>query len=48
VEHYDPSYDRSMRRNFAQLEQAPVVRLEGTDDTALGAAAAALKAIGSG
>ena len=48
VEHYDPSYDRSMRRNFAQLEQAPVVRLEGTDDAALGAAAAALKAIGSG
>jgi tRNA 2-selenouridine synthase len=48
VEHYDPSYDRSMRRNFARLSEAPVVRLDGTDDTALDRAAAALEAIGAG
>jgi tRNA 2-selenouridine synthase len=46
LEHYDPSYDRSMRRNFTQLDQAPVVRLTGTDPASLAAAAAALKAIG--
>jgi tRNA 2-selenouridine synthase len=45
VEHYDPSYDRSMRRNFGQLDRAPVVRLAGTDDASLARAAAALKAI---
>jgi tRNA 2-selenouridine synthase len=32
VEHYDPSYDRSMKRNFGRIEEAPRVRLEGTDD----------------
>jgi tRNA 2-selenouridine synthase len=45
VEHYDPSYDRSMRRNFGQLDGAPVVRLAGTDDASLARAAATLKAI---
>ena len=47
VEHYDPSYDRSMRRNFGQLAQAPVIRLEGTDDAALERAARALAALGA-
>lgn len=44
VEHYDPSYDRSMRRNFGLLDQASVVRLEGTDDAALMRAADMLRA----
>ncbi len=48
VEHYDPSYDRSMRRNFGRLSEAPVVRLEGTEDAALDRAAVALEAIGAG
>jgi tRNA 2-selenouridine synthase len=43
VEHYDPSYDRSMRRNFGRLADADVVRLSGTDDAALEAAAQALR-----
>jgi tRNA 2-selenouridine synthase len=47
VEHYDPSYDRSMRRNFRQLSQAPVVRLDGTDDAALERGAQALSFLGS-
>ena len=34
-EHYDPSYDRSMRRNFDRLAHAAVVPLHGTDDVAL-------------
>jgi tRNA 2-selenouridine synthase len=41
-EHYDPSYDRSMKRNFSRLEQAPVVTLRDTDDTALQQAVDAL------
>ena len=47
VEHYDPSYDRSMTRNFGQLPEAPRVRLEGTDAAALERAAASLQAIAS-
>ncbi len=47
VEHYDPSYDRSMRRNFGRLAEAPVVRLDGTTDAALERAAAELAAIGA-
>jgi tRNA 2-selenouridine synthase len=42
VEHYDPSYDRSMRRNFGRLDEAPVVPLAATDDAALERAADAL------
>ncbi|HYF58671.1 MAG TPA: tRNA 2-selenouridine(34) synthase MnmH [Burkholderiaceae bacterium] len=45
VEHYDPSYDRSMKRNFGLLEQAPRVTLDGTDEAALERAAQALRAI---
>jgi tRNA 2-selenouridine synthase len=41
-EHYDPSYDRSMKRNFSRLEQAPVVILRDTDDAALQQAVDAL------
>ena len=41
-EHYDPSYDRSMKRNFSRLEQAPVVTLRDTDDKALQQAVDAL------
>lgn len=42
VEHYDPSYDRSMKRNFRRLDEAPRVRLDGTDDEALERGALAL------
>jgi tRNA 2-selenouridine synthase len=45
VEHYDPSYDRSMRRNFGRLADAPVIRLASTDDRALADAASALQAV---
>jgi tRNA 2-selenouridine synthase len=47
VEHYDPSYDRSMRRNYGRLAEAPTVPLAGTDDAALERAATALAAIGA-
>jgi tRNA 2-selenouridine synthase len=47
VEHYDPSYDRSMRRNFGRLPEAATVRLDGTDDGALDRAAEALAALGA-
>ena len=45
-EHYDPSYDRSMLRNFGQLDVAPRVRLDGTDDSALERGARDLARIG--
>lgn len=38
-EHYDPAYDRSMRRNFARLAEAPRIVLHGADGAALDAAA---------
>ncbi|HPA91857.1 MAG TPA: tRNA 2-selenouridine(34) synthase MnmH [Quisquiliibacterium sp.] len=38
-EHYDPAYDRSMKRNYARLEQAHHVSLEGIDDAGLADAA---------
>ena len=43
-EHYDPAYDRSMRRNFARLEEAARVPLEGADANAIDRAAALLEA----
>lgn len=46
VEHYDPSYDRSMTRNFGRLAEAPVVRLTGTDAEALEQGARTLAEIG--
>lgn len=45
VEHYDPSYDRSMNRNFGRLPEAARVSLEGTDAADLDRAAASLQAI---
>ncbi|MFN7644561.1 MAG: tRNA 2-selenouridine(34) synthase MnmH [Burkholderiales bacterium] len=47
LEHYDPSYDRSMKRNFGRLDEAPLVRLEGTDDAALERGALALARLGA-
>jgi tRNA 2-selenouridine synthase len=47
VEHYDPSYDRSMRRNFGRLPEAATVRLDGTDGEALDRAAEALAGLGA-
>jgi tRNA 2-selenouridine synthase len=38
-EHYDPSYDRSMRRNFARLDSAASVTLAGEDPASVDAAA---------
>jgi tRNA 2-selenouridine synthase len=43
-EHYDPLYERSMKRNFAGLERAPVVGLRDGSEPALAAAARALTA----
>lgn len=43
VEHYDPSYDRSMKRNFSRLASAPVVPLSGTAKADLALAAEALR-----
>lgn len=40
--HYDPSYDRSIRRNFVRYAQAQVVTLKGTAASDLAAAAGAL------
>jgi len=45
VEHYDPSYDRSMRLNFGLLDAAAVVRLEDTDETSLARAADTLRSV---
>jgi tRNA 2-selenouridine synthase len=47
LEHYDPSYDRSMKRNFGRLAEAPLVRLDGTDDAALERGAEALASVGA-
>jgi tRNA 2-selenouridine synthase len=47
VDHYDPSYDRSMRRNFGQLARAGSVRLDSTDEAALERGAEALVAFGA-
>jgi len=44
-EHYDPAYDRSMKRNFVGLEDSRAVRLEGSDAAAIDAAARQLLAL---
>jgi tRNA 2-selenouridine synthase len=44
-EHYDPSYDRSMRRNFSQLDAAQRVMLASADAKGIASAAAELKAL---
>lgn len=41
-QHYDPAYFRSMRRNYAQIEQSSVVELKGAGDADLAAAASQL------
>ena len=46
LEHYDPSYDRSMKRNFDQLAAAPVVRIAATTAAALDQAADELIRLG--
>lgn len=43
AEHYDPAYERSMRRNFAALAQAPEVELADGGPAALEAAVQALQ-----
>lgn len=42
LEHYDPAYGRSSRRNFAQLAAAPAVRIESPGDGAFARAARSL------
>ncbi len=42
AEHYDPAYDRSMRRNYAGLAEAPSIALADSDGAALDTAARAL------
>lgn len=42
AEHYDPLYDRSMRRHFESLAQAPLIHLPDGGPAALDAAAAEL------
>jgi tRNA 2-selenouridine synthase len=44
-EHYDPAYDRSMKRNFSALDQSPAVRLDSAEPGALDAAASELLAL---
>ena len=39
-EHYDPAYKRSAARNFAQLSNAPVLRVPAADDAAFARLAA--------
>lgn len=47
-EHYDPAYDRSMRRNFAKLDAAVTLQLAGSDAAALDAAVDGLLAAAAG
>ena len=47
-EHYDPAYDRSMKRNFTALDQSDAVRLDSADPGALDAAASELLALAHG
>lgn len=42
AQHYDPLYDRSMRRHFAAMDAAPVIALPDGGPAALDAAAVAL------
>lgn len=42
AEHYDPSYLKSIRRNFARYDDADVVSVERADDRAFAASAAEL------
>ena len=47
AQHYDPLYDRSMRRSYADLARAPEVLLADGSDAALDAAVAALRTLGA-
>jgi tRNA 2-selenouridine synthase len=42
IQHYDPAYQRSSTRNYAQLAHAAAVKLRSADDGAFARAAAAL------
>lgn len=35
LEHYDPSYDRSMKRNYQRIDHAPIFTRQGADSGAL-------------
>lgn len=43
-QHYDPLYERSLRRSFAQLDAAPLLQLQRGDDAELAAVARQLMA----
>ncbi|MGD9945286.1 MAG: tRNA 2-selenouridine(34) synthase MnmH [Burkholderiaceae bacterium] len=43
TQHYDQAYDRSMRRNFSNIEQAETVRIDDASDDALERAVARLR-----
>jgi tRNA 2-selenouridine synthase len=45
AEHYDPAYDRSMSRNYANIDAAPVIVLRDMGEAALEAAAEELLAV---
>ena len=42
AEHYDPAYRRSSHKNFAQLPDAPAVRIASPDEAAFARAAQSL------
>ena len=46
--HYDPAYDRSMKRNYLRIDDAPVVTLDGADPAAVADAARRILARCSG
>lgn len=46
TEHYDPSYDRSMRRNFGRLDEAQQITLAGPDPASIDAVADAVAGLG--
>lgn len=46
AQHYDPAYDRSMKRNYLRIDEAQAVELAGADEPALDEAAQRILAIG--
>lgn len=46
--HYDPAYDRSMRRNYLRIDEAPTVALRAPDESALQEAAERILALTPG
>jgi tRNA 2-selenouridine synthase len=47
-EHYDPTYDRSMARNYGSVDQSPTITLARIDDASLEAAAEQVAAVEQG